>query len=151
VAKARVDPRWKFRGEEGSRMSSATSDILQGINSLIILGAWTVWTHRNRCVFNGAAPDIARTLIVAKEERKLWSLARAWGISLLTAPIQKVKILVLLLVALRNRHVHAYILRIREFGGVLCELAWVGVSVWACLLASLGVLYVFFSFVHFLI
>jgi hypothetical protein len=42
------------------RVSRATSDsdiILQGINSLIILGAWTVWTHRNRCVFNGAAPD----------------------------------------------------------------------------------------------
>jgi hypothetical protein len=58
-------------------MSSATSDILQGINSLIILEAWTVWTDRNRCVFNGAAPDIARTLIVAEEEQKLWLLARA--------------------------------------------------------------------------
>jgi len=59
-------------------VSSATSDIiLQGINSLIILGAWTVWTHHNRCVFDGAAPDIARTLIVAEEERKLWSLAGA--------------------------------------------------------------------------
>jgi nuclear pore complex protein Nup210 len=50
--------------------------MLHGINSLIILGAWTVWTHRNMCVFDGAALDIARTLIVAKEERKLWSLAR---------------------------------------------------------------------------
>ena len=69
------------------RVSSATSDvILQGINSLIVLGAWTVWTHCNRCVFNGAAPDIARALIIAGEERKLWSMARARRISLLTAP-----------------------------------------------------------------
>ena len=69
------------------RVSSATSDIiLQGINSLIILGAWTVWTHRNSCVFDGAAPDIARALIIAGEERKLWSMAGARGISLLTAP-----------------------------------------------------------------
>jgi hypothetical protein len=68
------------------RVSSATSDLLmQGINSLII-GAWTVWTHCNRCVSDGAAPDIARTLIDAGEERKLWSLAGARGISLLTAP-----------------------------------------------------------------
>ena len=68
-------------------MSSATSDIiLQGINSLIILGAWTIWTHCNRCVFDGAAPDIARALIIAGEERKLWSMAGARGISLLTAP-----------------------------------------------------------------
>jgi hypothetical protein len=68
-------------------VSSTTSDIiLQGINSLIILGAWTLWTHRNRCVFDGAAPDIARALTNAGEERKLWSLAGARGISLLTAP-----------------------------------------------------------------
>jgi hypothetical protein len=68
------------------RVTSATSDInSHGINSLIILGAWTVWTHRNRCVFDGAAPDIGRVLIIAREERKLWSLAGARGISLLTA------------------------------------------------------------------
>ena len=43
------------------RVTSGTSDIISyGINSLIILGAWTGWTHRNRCVFDGAAPDIGR-------------------------------------------------------------------------------------------
>jgi hypothetical protein len=82
-------------------VSSATSDIiLQGINSLIILGAWTVWTHRNRCVFDGATLNIARALIIAGEERKLWLMAGARGISLLTAPVQKVRFLVLVLVAL---------------------------------------------------
>jgi nuclear pore complex protein Nup210 len=65
---------------------------MQGINSLIILGAWTVWTHRNSqqvCFLNGAATYIVRALIIAGEERKLWSLAGARGISLLTAPHSK--------------------------------------------------------------
>jgi hypothetical protein len=71
-------------------VSSATSDIiLQGINSLIILGAWNVWTHCNRCVFDGATLNIVRALIIAGEERKLWSMAGARGISLLTAPFRK--------------------------------------------------------------
>lgn len=82
------------------RTTSVTSDIIShGINSLIILGAWTVWTHRNRCVFDGATPDIGRIVIIARDERKLWSLAGARGISLLTDPIQKARILELLLVA----------------------------------------------------
>jgi len=36
--------------------SSSTKDGLmrQGVNSLIILGAWTIWNHRNSCVFDGA-------------------------------------------------------------------------------------------------
>ena len=59
--------------------------VLQGINSLIILGAWTIWTQRNNCVFDGAALDVARALILSSEERKLWSMAGARGISFLTA------------------------------------------------------------------
>jgi hypothetical protein len=30
----------------------------KGLNSIIILGAWSVWNHRNRCVFDGAPPDL---------------------------------------------------------------------------------------------
>ena len=43
------------------KASSSTADELmrQGINSLIILGAWTIWSHRNGCVFYGAAPNLA--------------------------------------------------------------------------------------------
>ena len=59
--------------------------VLQGINSLIILGAWTIWTQRNNCVFDRATPDVARALILSSEERKLWSMAGARGISFLTA------------------------------------------------------------------
>jgi hypothetical protein len=60
--------------------------LLQGFDSLIILGAWTIWTQRNRCVFDGAAPNMVRDLTLASEERKLWSMAGARGISLLTTP-----------------------------------------------------------------
>ena len=67
-------------------MSNAASEMLRkGINSLIILGAWTLWTHRNKCVFNGAAPSVAGTLAVAEDERRSWSLAGARGLSLLDA------------------------------------------------------------------
>jgi hypothetical protein len=69
------------------RATSSISEIIShGINSLIILGAWTVWTHRHRCVFDGAAPGIGRIVVIARDERNLWSLAGARGISLLTAP-----------------------------------------------------------------
>jgi hypothetical protein len=30
----------------------------QGINSLIILGAWTFWKHRNQCVFDVIADNM---------------------------------------------------------------------------------------------
>ena len=67
-------------------MSNVASEMLRkGINSLIILGAWTLWTHRNKCVFDGAAPSVAGALAVAEEERRSWSLAGARGLSLLAA------------------------------------------------------------------
>jgi len=58
-----------------------------------------IWTHHNRCVFDGASPNIRRIVIIARDERKLWSFARARGISFLTTPIQIARILELLLVA----------------------------------------------------
>jgi len=30
----------------------------KGLNSLIVLGAWTLWNHRNRCVFYGITPNL---------------------------------------------------------------------------------------------
>jgi hypothetical protein len=49
--------------------------------SLIILGAWSIWNHRNRCVFDGIQPSLNRVLAVVKGELHLWSLARAQGVS----------------------------------------------------------------------
>jgi hypothetical protein len=34
-------------------------ELLEGLNSLTILGAWTIWTWCNKCVFDGAIPDMA--------------------------------------------------------------------------------------------
>jgi len=68
--------------------SGATSGLIQkGLNSLIVLGAWTLWNHRNRCVFYGIIPILGGALILAGEERRLWSLAGAKGLSSLTAPL----------------------------------------------------------------
>jgi hypothetical protein len=47
---------------------TVTGDARKGLNSLIILGAWSIWKHRNDCTFN---------------ERPC--LAGAKGLSLLTA------------------------------------------------------------------
>lgn len=33
-------------------------DTRAGLNLLIILGPWTIWRHRNDCVFNGLSPCI---------------------------------------------------------------------------------------------
>nr|TKW38993.1 hypothetical protein SEVIR_1G150100v2 [Setaria viridis] len=59
-------------------------EMRKGLNSLIILGASTIWKHRNDCVFNGATPNITTALMLAKDEANLWSIAGAKGITLLT-------------------------------------------------------------------
>jgi hypothetical protein len=70
------------------RVAAATSGLTKkGLNSLTILGAWTIWNHRNQCVFDGANPCMAEALILASEERRLWMMVRARGLSYLTAPL----------------------------------------------------------------
>jgi hypothetical protein len=58
----------------------------KGFNSLVILGAWTLWNHRNRCVFDGDNPSLSTALHLALEESQLWAMAGARGLSFLTAP-----------------------------------------------------------------
>jgi hypothetical protein len=57
------------------------------LNFLIILGVWTLWKHRNQFVFDGAAPCWVACLAQADEERRMWELARAKGISFLMAQL----------------------------------------------------------------
>jgi hypothetical protein len=69
-------------------VSLATSgSTRRGLNSLIILGAWTIWNHRNKCVFDGASPSMVEILILAGEERRQWMIAGARGLSHLVAPL----------------------------------------------------------------
>jgi hypothetical protein len=43
--------------------------------------------HRNKCVFEGANPDMVESLTLLDEERCLWMMAGAHGLSHLTAPL----------------------------------------------------------------
>jgi hypothetical protein len=64
--------------------SSRASDLMRnGFNSLVILGAWTIWKHMNRCVFDGCNPSLVTALRVAREEAVLWSLIGAKALSFL--------------------------------------------------------------------
>lgn len=51
-----------------------------GLNSIVILGSWTLWMHRNHCVFYGTAPKLADALLLAKEEAQLWCLPASGAI-----------------------------------------------------------------------
>ena len=49
----------------------------RGVNSLIILGAWMIWKHRNACVFEGVPPSVNSIMRDIKDEHSLWCLAIA--------------------------------------------------------------------------
>jgi len=57
----------------------------KGLNSLVILGAWTLWRHRNDCVFNGAVPRVSTAIAMAKDEAWAWCMAGAKDLSLVAA------------------------------------------------------------------
>jgi hypothetical protein len=70
--------------EKGERAGARHS--WKGLDSLIILGFWTIWNHRHSCVFDKITPNVDAA-IRAEEERVLWEMAGAKNLSLLTAPI----------------------------------------------------------------
>jgi nuclear pore complex protein Nup210 len=55
--------------------------VKQGLNLLIILGAWMLWKHRNNCVFNGANPNTQFVIRTSLEETNLWCFADAKGLA----------------------------------------------------------------------
>jgi hypothetical protein len=65
----------------------------QVLNSFVILGAWTLWKHRNECVFDKNRPNIDVALKTADQERErerereMWEMAGARKLSMLTSPI----------------------------------------------------------------
>jgi hypothetical protein len=52
----------------------------KGLNSILILGDWTLWNHRNRCAFNGVSSNLNRVLILVSDELRLPGTAGARGI-----------------------------------------------------------------------
>jgi len=57
--------------------------VKKGVNSIIILDSWSLWNHRNRCVFDGINPNSSNVIRTIKEEMQQWSVAGARGVSLL--------------------------------------------------------------------
>ena len=58
-----------------SRSSRVIEAARKDFNSLVILGAWIIWKHRNMCVFDGCSSSLVAALQAAKEEAILWSLS----------------------------------------------------------------------------
>jgi hypothetical protein len=56
----------------------------EAVNSLVILGAWTLWKHQNSCVFDRNRPNVNLAVRMADQEREKWELAGARKLSLLT-------------------------------------------------------------------
>lgn len=65
--------------------SRVEGEVRQGLNSLIILGAWSIWNLRNRYVFYGVTQSLSLIMVQVRDELKLWGLAGARGIPYLTA------------------------------------------------------------------
>jgi hypothetical protein len=55
--------------------------VRQGLNSIIVLVAWSLWNHRNCCVFDGQQPNLIGFLSSVKEECHMWELAGARGMA----------------------------------------------------------------------
>jgi hypothetical protein len=71
-------------------MSSSVSRItVKGLNSVLILGGWTLWRHRNAFLFDGASPSLSAALVMASEELWFWRVAGASELSLLTGVDQE--------------------------------------------------------------
>ena len=62
-----------------------TRQVQKGLNSIIILGAWSIWKHRNSCVFDGVTPNLPCVVATIQEEMHQWSVAGARGVSHLLA------------------------------------------------------------------
>jgi hypothetical protein len=78
------DGRYKFEAWWGRSAEVVPKDLRDGFNSLVVLGAWSIWRHQNDCVFNGAQPSIARLLTSAGDEFNMWCFAGAKGLTRLS-------------------------------------------------------------------
>lgn len=57
---------WRTAGKRQPR------ELRKGFNTMVILVLWSLWTQRNRCVFNGAAPSASTICREIAEQATLW-------------------------------------------------------------------------------
>jgi hypothetical protein len=50
-----------------------------GFNSLVALILWSLWKHRNACVFDSLSPKVTGIMGAIKREATLWCMAGAKG------------------------------------------------------------------------
>ena len=55
----------------------------KGLNSIVIVGVWSIWNHHSRCVFYGILPNLVGVLMLATEGS--FGLAGPRGLSYLAA------------------------------------------------------------------
>jgi len=67
--------------------SRVDGPVRKGLNSSIILVAWSLWNHRNRCVFDGVQPNLSEVLSSIREELHLWGFAGARGLTHILAQL----------------------------------------------------------------
>lgn len=73
------------------RVSHQTSkDHRKGIISLIILGAWSIWKHRNACVFQGTSARLCE-LVRSFKDHHLWCMAGAKGLGALGLGVAQIR------------------------------------------------------------
>ncbi|GJN29602.1 hypothetical protein PR202_gb17843 [Eleusine coracana subsp. coracana] len=73
VREALLDDQWT-QDMQGALDVAALAEL---IRSLIILEAWMSWKQHNDMMFNGASPNVQRTMSLITMEMHLWSLAGA--------------------------------------------------------------------------
>jgi len=61
--------------------------IRKGLNSIIILGTWSIWKHRNHCVSDGILPNLPSAIAAIKKDLQQWSFAGALGFSTPTSSL----------------------------------------------------------------
>ena len=59
-----------------SSVSRVDGQIKKGLNSIIILGAWSIWNHCNCCVFDGITPNLSGIMLLI---RGVIFLESGWG------------------------------------------------------------------------
>ena len=67
--------------------SRVDGQVKKGLNSIIIMVAWSLWNHDNRCVFDGVQPNLREDLSSIREELHLWGFAGARGLTHILAQL----------------------------------------------------------------